>query len=154
MMSPVLDRETEAVAPLRAYRMWIVLPALVAAAVLVVAVMVGVVLAVIEMIRPSELWDAWGAFQTGCIAATVLGLGPAIVLGAPVYGLLRRGGRARWRTVLALGAALGSLVALFDVAFLGWGIAAGAAVAGLTHVGAGRWLGAGPPRDEAGQGAA
>lgn len=130
-----------------AHLAWMVLPPLVAAAVLLVAVAIGIALALLEWVRPSELWDRWGAFRSGFIATTVLGMAPALVFGTPAYALLQHAGRARWGAVIALGAGLGSLVALFDVAFLGWGVAAGAAVAGLTHIGATRWFRAGHAAD-------
>ncbi|WP_133479992.1 hypothetical protein [Cognatilysobacter segetis] len=107
---------------------------------IVVAGLVAIASAVLEVLSPSELWGVAGAFRTGFYAALLLGAMPALLLGAPAYWLLWRAGRARWRSALPVGAALGALVLLVEPGLAGWGIVCGMLVAALTHVAAARWL--------------
>jgi hypothetical protein len=119
---------------------------LAAAALTMVALAVASIFVLLEVLSPSELWGPSGAFIAGLYATLVLGAVPAVLFGAPGYWLLWRLGRARWLTVLPLGAAFGALVAVLEPALLPWGITCGIVTAAITHVAAGRWLGGAPPR--------
>jgi hypothetical protein len=112
-----------------------------AVALIVVAGLVAVTLAALEALSPSELWGVAGAFRTGFYASLLFGVVPGVVLGAPVYWLLWRSGRARWLSVLLVGAVLGALIAVVESGLAPWGIGCGMLVAGLTHIAAMRWLG-------------
>lgn len=118
---------------------------LAAAALTMVALAVASIFVLLEVLSPSELWGPSGAFIAGLHATLVLGAVPAVLFGAPGYWLLWRLGRARWLTVLPLGAAFGALVAVLEPALLPWGITCGIVTAAITHVAAGRWLGGAPP---------
>lgn len=113
---------------------------LAAAALIMVALAVASIFVLLEVLSPSELWGPSGAFIAGLHATLVLGAVPAVLFGAPGYWLLWRLGRARWLTVLPLGAAFGALVAVLEPALLPWGIPCGVVTAAITHVAAGRWL--------------
>lgn len=91
------------------------------AALIMVALAVASIFVLFEVLSPSELWDPSGAFIAGLYATLVLGAVPAVLFGAPGYWLLWRCRRARWLTVLPLGAALGALVAVLEPALLPWG---------------------------------
>lgn len=126
---------------MRHLRQLVIVTALSACALLLVALAVAAVLLALEIASPSDLWNRAGAFRTGLYATLLLGAGPALLLGAPGYWLLWRLGRARWLPVLSLGAGLGASVAFLEPAWIAWGVACGAVVAGLTHRAAQRWLG-------------
>lgn len=111
-----------------------------AASLVSVAIGVAVIFLAFEVLSPSELWSRYGAFRAGLYATLACGAIPAMVLGAPAYWLLWRIGRARWTTVVPLGALLGALVALVEPYLVSWGISCGIVVAGLTHLSAKRWL--------------
>lgn len=111
-----------------------------AVSLLLVALAVALLFAGLELHSPTEFWSPYGAFGGGFHATLLLGAVPAILAGAPAYWWLWRAGRARWLTVVPLGAALGALVAVLEPALLGWGAGCGMFVAGLTHMTARRWL--------------
>jgi len=112
-----------------------------AVALIVVAGLVAILFAAVEILSPSELWGVAGAFRTGFYASLLFGVVPAVALGAPAYWLLWRAGRATWAAVLLLGAALGALVGVVEVALAAWGVGCGVIVSGLTHVAVTRRLG-------------
>jgi hypothetical protein len=68
------------------------------------------------------------------VYAMVVGCGPALLLGAPAYAVLRRYRRATWWTALAVGCAPGlCLLLVVDRRFALLALACGAAVAAVTH---------------------
>ena len=112
-----------------------------AASLLVAAGGMAVVLLALEYLSPSELWGLGGAFRTGFYATLVLGVVPAVILGAPGYWMLRRSSRATALGARGLGAVLGALVGFVEPALIPWGMSCGLVAAGLTHIAAERWLG-------------
>lgn len=114
---------------------------LVGGSLLVAALGVGSVLAAWELLAPSDFWAFGGAFSGGFVATVLLGAVPALALGVPAYWFLWRTHRARWPVALGLGGVLGALIALAEPGLALWGVGCGTVCAGLTHLGAARWLG-------------
>lgn len=64
----------------------------------------------------------------------IIGVAPALLIGAPGYLLLLRGRKANWLAILSLGAAPG-IALLFVATDLGlWATGCGLAVATITHL--------------------
>ncbi|WP_421683236.1 hypothetical protein HKW98_01465 [Stutzerimonas urumqiensis] len=115
--------------------------ALSATALVLVAASIGLSLAVLEALWPSDLWDVAGAFRAGFVATLAFGAIPAVLLGAPGYWLIWRSRRVTAPQACCIGAMLGASVGLIEPALAAWGIGCGAITAGLTHGAAVRWLG-------------
>ena len=113
---------------------------LAAGSLLVAALGVGCVLATWELIAPSEFWAFGGAFKGGFLATVLLGAVPALVIGVPAYWSLRRIHQARWPAALGLGGVFGALITVVEPGLAPWGVGCGTLCAGLTHLGASRWL--------------
>lgn len=116
-----------------------------AAALVLVAAIVGLSLALIEALWPSDLWDVTGALRAGFVATLVFGAIPTLLLGAPGYWLLWRSRSISGPQACCIGAMLGALFWLIEPALAAWGIGCGAITAGLTHRAAVRWLRADRP---------
>ncbi|MCH8496863.1 MAG: hypothetical protein LAT63_00165 [Marinobacter sp.] len=112
---------------MRALRQLIQVMVFSAVSLLVVAIAIALLFLALELASPSELWRPFGAFRVGFYATLVVGAAPAILVGAPAYWWVWRLGYARWLIVLPVGAVLGTLAALLDLALIGWGVGCGAA---------------------------
>lgn len=110
-----------------------------ALALFLVACGAATVLAVSEVLSPSELWDVAGALWAGFWITLALGVVPALLLGAPIYWLFWRSGRGGWPVAAGLGLLLGCLVTLVEPALLPWGVACGLVTALLAQF-ASRWV--------------
>ncbi len=110
-----------------------------ALALFLVACGTAMVLAVSEVLSPSELWDVAGALWAGFWITLALGAIPALLLGAPIYWLFWRSGRGGWSVAAGLGVVLGCLVGLIEPALLPWGVACGLVTALLARL-ASRWV--------------
>lgn len=108
-------------------------------ALVVCSILVAVVLAVGEVLRPTTLlgpglttvWIGFGYTST-------LGILPVVFYGAPIYALLRRFDFASWPTILSVGVFPGATLYVCEqftnVDFMaGWFMTCGVAIATITH---------------------
>ena len=82
----------------------------------------------------NSLLSPTASAQIGFGYTTILGLLPALLIGAPSYVALLQHNLARWPYVLILGVLPGLVMILIELSLGLWAIICGAAVALLTHL--------------------
>lgn len=103
-------------------------------ALLVLAVSLAVLAAISAALAETAVLGIGGSSAVVFGYTVVLGVVPALVLGAPGYAWLWHTGRASWLSAAALGLGLGAPLGFIALELGLWACAAGATVAVATHL--------------------